>query len=355
VRFGLFLDATDVHSLIELGIAAETEEFDSIWAPDHFTDPPPSSDRYDPWTVLGAIGAKTERVLMGTLATDCVRRHPASIAHVAATLDNITKGRAILGIGAGEAMNIKPYGLTWEDPQTRVARLRESIQVIRLLWHSNLASPVNFQGQFYRLTDACLDIHPYGDRNLPIHIAALGSKRCLELAGELGDGYLPWFNIPESYAQRKKVIDEAAARAGRPSHEIQKAAVVCLCLSEDQNAHKKVLDSMKPEIVMFPGARRFTGLGQAVNKKSENYSYQSCLASGVNSERARNLGEILPDSFARKFLVAGSANECIDQLEKLVKAGAGHLIMRNMLAAHGVEDFHITLRRIAKEIIPVFT
>jgi alkanesulfonate monooxygenase SsuD/methylene tetrahydromethanopterin reductase-like flavin-dependent oxidoreductase (luciferase family) len=79
------------------------------------------------------IGAKTDRILLGTLATDCIRRHPASIAHVLATLDNLTQGGAVLGIGTGEAMNIVPYGLPWEAPDCRVSRLEETVRIMRWL------------------------------------------------------------------------------------------------------------------------------------------------------------------------------------------------------------------------------
>jgi len=354
VKFGLSAIAFDLMDFLDQGIVAEENGFDSIWVADHFTDLPPSNDKYDPWPVLATIGMKTEKILLGTLATDCSRRHPALIAHAAATLDNLTHGRAILGIGAGEAMNIVPYGLPWGEAKTRVARLEETVKVIRLLWNSASSSPVNFDGQFYRLREARLDLHPYNDRNLPIYIAALGSKRSLQAVGKVADGWLPWFNTPETFLERCKVIDEMALRTGRSARDVEKAAVVYLALTSDRHKQKRILDAMKAEIIVLTGARRLASLGYVVNAKSNDYSYQKCLASDQDAERARRLGAGMPDSLAEKFLVAGSPQHCINQLDELVRIGAQHLIIRDMLWANGMEHFRHTLSLVGKEIISVF-
>jgi len=355
VKFGLSAIAFDLGDFLDQGIAAEENGFDSIWVADHFTDLPPSNDKYDPWPVLATIGMKTEKILLGTLATDCSRHHPASIAHAAATLDNLTHGRAILGIGAGEAMNIVPYGLPWGEAKTRVARLEEAVKVIRLLWKSTSSSAVNFEGQFYRLKDARLDLHPYNDRNLPVYIAALGSKRSLRVAGKLADGWLPWFNTPETFLERCKVIDQMALQTGRSAHDVEKAAVVYLALTDDRHKQKRILDAMKAEIVVLTGARRLASLGYVVNVESNDYSYQKCLASDQDAERARWLGAGMPDSLAERFLVAGSPQNCVDRLEELVNIGAQHLIIRDMLWANRMEDFRHSLSLVGKEIIPVFS
>jgi phthiodiolone/phenolphthiodiolone dimycocerosates ketoreductase len=349
LRFGLFLSAADINGVIEQGILAEKEQFDSIWVPDHLADVPPSVDRYEPWAVLAAIGARTEQIRVGTLVTDCVRRHSASIAHVAASVDNITHGRVILGIGTGEAMNVKPYGLPWEDSQTRLARLRETVQVIRLLWKSSLMFPVNFLGQFHHLTGARLDVHPYTDRSIPIFVGSLGSRRSLELVAEVADGWLPWFNTPDSFLERRQVIDGTAKQKGRSPDEIEKTAIVCLCLSADQDIQKRILNFVKTEVAMFPGARKVARFDHLAKP---NFSFQEILASIADSERAKRLGETLSDALARKFLVAGTVGECVSQLEELVRVGAQHIIIRNML--YGVEEFDTTIRRIGREVIHSF-
>ena len=71
IKFGLSAIAFTIADFVEQGVVAERSGFDSVWIPDHFTDLPPSNDKYEPWTVLATIGAKTQRILLGTLATDC--------------------------------------------------------------------------------------------------------------------------------------------------------------------------------------------------------------------------------------------------------------------------------------------
>ncbi len=164
IKFGYCGVGFDIQDFVQEGCAAEIEGFSSFWIPDHFVDIPPANDKYEPWIILAAIGTRTNKIHLGTIATDCIRRHPATIAHTVSTLDNLTKGRAILGIGAGEAMHALPYGFEWPSASKRLDRLSESVKVIRLLWKSNYSSPVTFQGNFYHLSNARLDLRPYEDR-----------------------------------------------------------------------------------------------------------------------------------------------------------------------------------------------
>lgn len=347
--------AFKVHDFIDEGIAAEDAGFYSMWVADHFTDIPPPYEKYEPWTILAATGAKTQSIQLGSSATDSIRRHPASLAHTLATLDDLSGGRAILGIGAGEAMNVLPYGMPWEDPITRLERLAESIEVMRLLWSSTYGKPVDFSGKFYNLKNARLDLRPFKDRHIPIFIASLGSRKGLELVGKIADGWLPWFNTPKTLADRVGIIDDAAKRAGRSPDHMEKAVIVYLIMTEDFAKQKSIIASVKPEIVLHTSAQRLKSIGYDINAdKSTNYSFQRCIASERDGKRAQELGERLPDNIARQFVVVGSPKQCIAQLEDLVRAGATHLIVRDMLWASGRQDFRPTLHTIADEIISVF-
>ena len=356
IKFGWQSIAFEINDYVDQGVQAEEVGLHSVWIPDHFTDVPPSNDIYEPWTVLAAIGAKTEKILLGTLATDSTRRHPASLAHVVVTLDNLSRGRVILGLGAGEAFNILPYGLPWEDKATRLDRLEECVNVIRKLWKSSQASPLNFHGRFYNLEGARLDLHPYGDRRLPIYIAVMGTRRSLQLTGKIGDGWLPWFNTPETFVEKTAIIDRAAEQMGRSPDQIEKTAVVYLALTSDPGKQKYLLDSIKPEIVILMSAGRLAKFGYIVDSGgSTNYSYQRCLASDEDAKRAYEMGAKVPDSVASKFLVTGSSRACIDRIEELASAGARHIIFRNLLWLHKLEDVRITLDRVGKDIIPSFS
>ena len=287
-KFGLSAIAFNIRDFIEQAVVAEASGFNSIWISDHFTDLPPSNDKYEPWTVLAAIGERTDDLLLGTLATDCIRRHPASIAHASVTLDNLTRGRVILGTGAGEAMNIRAYGFPWESVEKRLARLEESVRLIRQLWNSSIDDPVDFVGQFYNLKDARLDLSPYQSREIPIYIAALGSNRALKLTGELGDGWLPWFNTPNSFVERSRLIDDAARNIDRDPQRIEKTAVVYLALTNDEAKRKTILSSMKAEIAVLNAPGRIAKEGFILNSSAAtNCSYQTSLASLSDAEHAK--------------------------------------------------------------------
>ena len=187
---------------ISLGSKMEELVYDALWWPDHlmgwhpdtmwneeFTPlakhQPSSHVHVDPFAMMAAIGAQTERIRVGTCVTDLLRRHPASIAQTMLTLDHMTKGRAILGLGSGEQLNIEPYGIEWAKP---VAKLAEGLEIIRLLMNAG-NEKVDFEGRHFRLQDAVMGLDPYGDRHPEIWLAAHG-PRMLSLTGQYADGWL---------------------------------------------------------------------------------------------------------------------------------------------------------------------
>ena len=187
---------------------------DSVWTPDMtpFAAVQPSPHTYfDPLLMMAAVGSQTSRIKVGVVVTDLLRRHPAMVANMALTLDHLPQGRAILGLGSGERMNVVPYGVDFSRP---VSRLAEGIEVIRLLWGAN--GPVDYEGRFFRLKDAVLGLSPYSDEPPPLWTAAHG-PRMLDITGRLADGWLPTKLSPLRYGEALGAIREASwRRAGRP-------------------------------------------------------------------------------------------------------------------------------------------
>ncbi|WP_348733836.1 LLM class flavin-dependent oxidoreductase [uncultured Mycolicibacterium sp.] len=214
---------------------------DSIWTPE-FTDlavASPSPHRHlDGMAVAAAAAVLTENVPLVTSVVDTVRRHPASLAQSALTIDHLAKGRFILGLGSGEAENIEPYGFDFDRP---VSRFEEALHVIRLLWDSD--GPVSFDGQFYRLQHARLDTEPYDGRFPPIWIGASG-PRSLDIAGRYADGWWPagaW--TPEDYAQKLARVRGSAERAGRDPMAITPCFIQVCVMGSDDTALAQILDA----------------------------------------------------------------------------------------------------------------
>src|SRR5262245_30611760 len=173
---------------------------DSIWTPE-FTDlatASPSPHRHlDALAVAGAAAVLTKNVPIATAVVDTVRRHPAMLAQSALTLDHLSGGRFILGLGSGEKENIAPYGFDFSKP---IGRFEEAITVIRRLWESD--GPVDFEGRFFRLQHARLDTEPYAGRFPQIWVGG-NSPRMLDITGRLADGW--WTSgsySPDDYAAK---------------------------------------------------------------------------------------------------------------------------------------------------------
>ncbi len=207
--------------------AMDDGRYHSLWIPDHmvsfwpdaiwtaeFTDLATTSHsphrHVDAMAIAAAAAVLTKTVPIATSVVDTVRRHPAMLAQTALTIDHLSKGRFILGVGSGETENTVPYGFDFDKP---VSRFEEALKVIRLLWETE--GTVDFDGQFYKLHHARLDTEPYEGRFPPIWIGC-GGPRMLDIAGRYADGWWPTgVFTAEEYAAKLKVIHESADRAGR--------------------------------------------------------------------------------------------------------------------------------------------
>ena len=233
---------------------ADRVGFDSYWLIDHFMGVIPRGmwtkqlspaarfikdpeEFFDPFVVLGSLAQRTKRMRLGTAVTDAVRMHPASIARAALTLQHVSKGRFILGIGAGERENTEPYGISLSRS---VSRTEEALRVIRLLWSSR--DPVSFDGEFFQLKDAALALRPYLKRPPPIWVAAMG-PRMLDLAGRLGDGWLPHTLSVSRYREALARVHAAAATAGRDPSSITPGLVVTGLFDSSHEACHAALES----------------------------------------------------------------------------------------------------------------
>ncbi len=177
----------DANELLDYAIHAEATGFDSVWISDHF-QPWRHNGGHAPFSLawMGALGAKTERIIIGTsVLTPTFRYHPSIVAHAFATLGQLFPDRIVLGAGTGESLNEVPSsGLHWPDQKERTARFREALVLIRTLWSEER---VSFEGQFYKTENATIYDRP--DRPVPIYIAAAGPFMA-KLAGREGQGFI---------------------------------------------------------------------------------------------------------------------------------------------------------------------
>lgn len=200
-------------SWLECARRLDAAGYPSVWSWDHFVG---RGDRTVPdveqWTILSATASATRQIGLGTFVTNVMNRHPALLARMAGTVQELSGGRLTLGIGIGGGKKEhEAYGMDFPEPAERSRRLEEAVRVLRALW---TGGPVSLDGEFYRLRDAVA--HPVPDPAPRILIGA-ESPTGVRLAARIGDGWAPEDAV---YEQLRPAYLEALAAAGRRREDV---------------------------------------------------------------------------------------------------------------------------------------
>ena len=222
-----------------LGLAhhAQRTGWDGVWVADHFMPNGERSltPRLEAWTTIAAVAACVDRVRVGVLVTGNTYRHPAVLAKMAATVDHVSEGRLVLGLGAGWQVNEhEAYGIELPATAERLARLDEACQVIRLL-HSQERS--NFEGCFYRLVDAPCEPKPV-QRPLPLLVGGSGEKTTMRIAARYADEWNCW-GLPDLMAHKTEVLEHHCLEIGRDPASIRRSAQALVFMSDDEEQLKR--------------------------------------------------------------------------------------------------------------------
>ena len=215
----------------------DASNFDSLWLYDHllyeggYSGHPHPEPVLECFSTLNAIAAITSRIRLGQLVIGTPYRNPALLTKLATTLDVISHGRSILGVGAGwHKREYEAYGFgTFEEVPVRMKRLEEAIRVIKTLWTEK---PSNFEGKFYRLDQVKDNPAPVQQPHPPIMIGGSGEKVTLRLVAQ----YAQWCNVsgdPETVRHRLDVLKEHCDRLGRPYDEITRSNYCTVLVGRD--------------------------------------------------------------------------------------------------------------------------
>ena len=179
--------------------------------PDHYMwaeayGQPQKDSTLESWIALTYLAAKTQNIKLGTIVTPIPFRPPAMLAKMVATMDVLSSGRAVLGVGAGWSQTEFEGYSTWDDPKTRVDKTREGVELILELWQK---PQVEFKGKYYHAKGAILDPKPVQKPHPPLMFGGVGT-RMLRLAGQYSDicHIPPWVHVPMEKA-RSTVKQEA--------------------------------------------------------------------------------------------------------------------------------------------------
>ena len=223
LRFGLKLSGQDctIEQLRAVWAVADEAGFDHVWDFDHLAsigEGGPDRPIYEGWTLQAAMAQATRRARIGCLVTGNTYRNPALLAKIAVTVDHLSGGRLEFGIGAAWAeIEHQMYGI--EGLDHRVGRLSESLQIIKSLWTEERT---NFEGRYYRMTDAIGNPKPLQKPYPPIWIGASGATT-LRLVARHGDVWNIAGGDPGRVEELTAMLEEACGAVGRDPAEIRRS------------------------------------------------------------------------------------------------------------------------------------
>ncbi len=249
MRFGFWPNPrSDYKATKTLAQHAEATGWDGIWLADHFL---PEEQALIPvhecWITMAALARDVPRVRLGTLVAGNTYRHPAVLANMVATLDNLADGRVVLGLGAGWQQNEhEAYGLDYGSVGSRLDRLEEACQIIKGLFSNEHFS---FNGEHYQLQDAPLEPKPQQTK-MPLMIGGGGEKRTLKITAQYADEWNVWGDV-DILRHKMGVLDQHCESVGRDPQEIERSAVALLFLSDNEKYLKRIreADIASPTII----------------------------------------------------------------------------------------------------------
>ncbi|MFN8470707.1 MAG: LLM class flavin-dependent oxidoreductase [Anaerolineae bacterium] len=348
MRFSLrFNNDLPPSEYLRLALAAESAGFDQFWV---------SHDLFwrHAWTVLGALATATQRIELGTCIVNPYTQHVAEIAMAAATLDELSGGRANLGFGAGAGDFLAWVGIEQTAP---LAATRDSLTALKLLLSGERPANVLAEsaGTPAAARSAPSSLPPvalgrwtseaylrFPSRRIPIYLGAM-SPRMLRLIGEIADGGLPLLFPPEHYTEVMEYITEGAREAGRDRSAVDVAACVWCSVSDDGRAARAALQA---KIAYYGHALSPLILERLGLTLADFAEIERVAQRDGNLDAA---AEMVTDQMLRIGLV-GTARDLIPRLEGLVAAGARHLSFGPPLGPDPLEAIEV----LGREVLPHF-
>lgn len=311
IRFGLQVaqQQTTVEELKEVWQEAEALGFDTLWTNDHLLPSVGPADKInlEAWTLLAAMAVQTSQVQIGTMVSSNTFRHPSVLAKMATTVDHLSNGRLILGVGFGWfEREHAAFGVPFPPMKERSERLAEALQLITALWSANPTA--SFSGKYYTLADVPFEPKPIQQPHPPILIGGIGEKRTLPLVAK----YASMWNIPmltpEQIQAKNQVLERLCQEIKRDCDEIERSVLTPVYIQTDPDEIKTLLE-------------RIAGLR------------------GISIEEAR------------KMVLAGSPEDIRQQMQTYIDVGVSHFIVN--LRRPGLYD-RDAVRVFAKEVMPTF-
>lgn len=287
-------DVRDIGKVEELG-------YDSLWTGEHIFFHIPTPDAL---TILSAFAALTQRIRLGSAIVLLPLRPPAIIAKQSATVDIISGGRLILGVGVGGEYP-KEFEACGVPMNERGARADEALHILRRLWSED---DVTFEGRFSRLPGVTLKPKPVQKGGPPIWVSGR-SEGAMKRAGRFGDAYIPYLFSPDRYHRALSRVREHADEAGRDPAGVTPAISQFICVSENHEEAKRQAAAWLRRTFQQP-----------------------------------------MDDVIDRYVVFGASSACVERLQEFAAAGVQYFVF--VPTAFSTQDFYLQAQICSQEIIP---
>jgi 5,10-methylenetetrahydromethanopterin reductase len=264
-----------------------------------------------------AVAAVTKRVLIGPCVVPIFTRSALLLANTFATLDELSQGRMVLGLGAGSRVLLRGQGIEYRKPLTA---LREYIDACRAVWTAH-GTHVSYDGELVRLNDAELDFKPVRER-VPIWIGSTGPKAC-ELAGEIGDGTVLNAFLPASYVRNAvEWLRTGAARAGRSLDDFEISMMVITTVASSKEEAREFL---RPMLAVY--LARLPDVTKHTSAWGEDGEGWERLVAAVNEGGGEAGKKYISDELVDEITACGTVEDCRQAIDEYVDAGLNHPVV----------------------------
>ncbi|RLI79529.1 LLM class flavin-dependent oxidoreductase [Archaeoglobales archaeon] len=338
VRFGLQLPHDPVDLILKAAIFADKSGFNSVFTPDHLVGVGIKNwDAFEAFTLLAAISQQTGNVVLGTCVSDVLRKNPAVVAQSAITLDWLSKRDVVLGLGAGEGMNLVPYGIS---TKFLASKLEEGAEIIRKLLDGEV---VNFNGKFFKMKNATI---PKSKKKVKLWIAG-NQKRTMLITAKYGDGWIPTASIgSKRYREGLRFIRENSNR------EIEPALFAYIVVDYEEEKARKMIELPAKFISLLSPLRNVFLEKAEINEKE--LPFPNLLEFAFNEENVKKVLEFarkIPFELVEERFIFGNPSQVIERLDEFVKAGVRHFVLTPLVQHHKYLD---VAKLISEKVIPYF-
>jgi 5,10-methylenetetrahydromethanopterin reductase len=303
---------------------AEDQGFDNVWITDHYNN-------RDVYSTLAVLAMNTNRIKLGTGVTNPYTRNIAVTASSIASINEISGGRAILGLGPGDKATFDAMGISWDKPLTTT---KESIQALRTFFEGK---KVSVSGEAVKFSGAKM---AFKAGNVPIYMGAQGPKM-LELAGEVADGVLINASHPRDFEEAVKQIASGAKKAGRNPKDVDVAAYACFSIDKDA---AKAVNAAKVVVAFIVAGSPDMVLQRHGIDVAAKAAIGGAIAKG---DFGALMGGMVTPQMIDAFSICGTPEDCKTRINELLDIGVTQIVAGSPIGP----DKEKAIKLIGKEII----